>query len=1537
MAVALAVTGLMHLGAIAEEKGLQLASTLRRIGMYESSYRVSWLVSASAMSLVSGVVTSLLGLACGIQPFATGNFLAPVLLMWWAGTAQAAFFYLLSVFFVSTTALSLVGGLVVMITVVSASIMGAAGTAGWSCGILSYGFDAAVYMKEASVVAVLLCVFSPAFHLGRGMFLMMAGTGHAHFDQVGLFGADTSDPQLGGFGWDSLGAPLNQKDVAAVWCPSTDPLVDYVSYRNATTPSSGVAVSGNGTEYGGSDVYGESAWNTDIAWENGLPGFGDVIGTLIGLTLLFFVLTWYSAQVWPGVDGAPLPLLFFLSSNYWGLDVALGPTEEEKRRARGETLDRERTLSATQGDVRTHKLSHSYEGNTALREVSLELKRGEIFCLLGQNGAGKSTFVNCVSGLHTPSSGEGWVAGISVRDDLPRLRDVIGICPQHDYLWAEFTAREHCLMYSRFRGASWAEAVVEAQRVLRDVKLEEAADRRVPTYSGGMRRRLSVGLATVGDPLALFLDEPSTGMDPLNRRRTWSILQRLKEDRIMLLTTHSMEEADALGDTIAIMSLGRVRALGTSLFLKEKYGTGYLVSFTGLPRPVAPPAFQVWQSQGPQSAVAVAQMGSVALPMDVKGEFVQSVSEVMREAKRLMRGPTLATDGVGGSTAVSVPRFNAAGGLPKFLEYMESGNAPVREWGLSQTTLEEVFLKLVVSNTEINAGMHGDVGQLVEEYEVAPFEAGLRQILDESKGANETIFEMVSSLASIPAPGRRTAREVVEGIVSRGWVSAEETGAPMPPEERSDDDGSAPSQVELHPPPHDQHPQHYGSQPPYQGGGYYARPPVTQALPPGGTYQSSFVSQTIAVVEKCWTYFLRQFWTNVSLLVFILICVLVASLVMGDPSTASTAKGLSNKEATANTSTLVQFMFFSTGLLIPVFANQQADERETGVVGLMQLMGLRSPSYWAGTCIYNLAFFTMCTSFFLVSTYVAASGNGPLFDGMGAGVLIAISISWFCMVFGMATLSSAMLSARTSNILNTLLVFVVPGVGETLNQNLEHWPDYLACIPHLGYLRSLSLGTAHRLGSMALDGENDPESEMTRFVAIGGAMGVALAVVGMYLHEVLPAKHKPATHPLFFVLPLLEKGRSKVESGEPPATADWAQMGDVEVQVEDSDVAAERRRAYHWAVEGSVEGQEEPLILLSGMRKSFGELEVVRGVDLVVGSGECFGLLGPNGAGKTTTVSLLIGSEAGATGTARVAGLDMAGDGATSQSIQQVKDVVGICPQFDATYEDLTVEEHIRLLAGVKGVPRDDLFAHVRMVAEAVGLDGDPFWKRSKELSGGMRRRLTIAMAMCGSPRALFLDEPTTGLDPDTRQSIWQVIRRARERSTVLLTTHSMEEADALCTRLAIMSQGKLRCIGEPLHLKSKFNEGMRLRMSLGDPERADEVTRFVKERIFPNALLTFEFGGIREYLLPQAGKKDEGAGEADSGRGDGGGGGANPGGRMRWKALAQGVKISKVFEVMEREKAALGVTQWGLSQMSLEEVFVKIVEEAEGQGGAGN
>ena len=172
--------------------------------------------------------------------------------------------------------------------------------------------------------------------------------------------------------------------------------------------------------------------------------------------------------------------------------------------------------------------------------------------------------------------------GMSVRDQMADIQKVMGICPQHDKLWDELTAEQHLLFYARFKGMERSELREYVAAALAQFGLQAEGSDTVGTFSGGMKRRVSVAVAAMANPSVVYLDEPTTGMDPLHRRQVWDMVQQLRANRIIVLTTHSMEEADSLGDQITIMASGKLRALGSSIFLKQKFGRGFQVGLPNL-------------------------------------------------------------------------------------------------------------------------------------------------------------------------------------------------------------------------------------------------------------------------------------------------------------------------------------------------------------------------------------------------------------------------------------------------------------------------------------------------------------------------------------------------------------------------------------------------------------------------------------------------------------------------------------------------------------------------------------------------------------------------------------------------------------------------------------------------------------------------------------------------------------------------------------------------------------------------------------------
>ena len=216
-------------------------------------------------------------------------------------------------------------------------------------------------------------------------------------------------------------------------------------------------------------------------------------------------------------------------------------------------------------------------------------------------------------------------------------------------------------------------------------------------------------------------------------------------------------------------------------------------------------------------------------------------------------------------------------------------------------------------------------------------------------------------------------------------------------------------------------------------------------------------------------------------------------------------------------------------------------------------------------------------------------------------------------------------------------------------------------------------------------------------------------------------------------------------------------------------------------------------IEVCGLRKSYGDVHAVRGIDLNIATGEIFALLGPNGAGKTTAVEILEGFRTRDSGSVKVLGFDPQGGG---QQAREWRNRIGIVLQSTSDSGDLTVNETIEHFSGYYSNPRS-----VEEVIEAVGLE-EKTRSLIRKLSGGQRRRLDVALGIIGNPELLFLDEPTTGFDPQARRSFWELIKKLRGNgTTILLTTHYLDEAEALADRVGVISAGQILEISTPADL----------------------------------------------------------------------------------------------------------------------------------------
>ena len=217
-------------------------------------------------------------------------------------------------------------------------------------------------------------------------------------------------------------------------------------------------------------------------------------------------------------------------------------------------------------------LSKRYKDILAVDELSLTVKEGELFALLGVNGAGKSTTIRMLCGLSAPTEGDALLGGKSILSEMADIKRMIGVSPQETAIAPNLTVRENLELLAGIYGYSKAQADTQITQIANDLGLSDILKQRAGKLSGGYARRLSIALALLGKPSILFLDEPTLGLDVIARSELWELIGKLKHNTTIILTTHYMEEAERLSDRIGIMKNGRLLAVGTAEELKEKAG-----------------------------------------------------------------------------------------------------------------------------------------------------------------------------------------------------------------------------------------------------------------------------------------------------------------------------------------------------------------------------------------------------------------------------------------------------------------------------------------------------------------------------------------------------------------------------------------------------------------------------------------------------------------------------------------------------------------------------------------------------------------------------------------------------------------------------------------------------------------------------------------------------------------------------------------------------------------------------------------------------
>ncbi|XP_031439935.1 retinal-specific phospholipid-transporting ATPase ABCA4-like isoform X2 [Clupea harengus] len=338
----------------------------------------------------------------------------------------------------------------------------------------------------------------------------------------------------------------------------------------------------------------------------------------------------------------------------------------------------------------------------AVDGLSITFYEGQITAFLGHNGAGKTTTMSILTGMFPPTSGTAFIYGNDIRTDMDAIRQSLGMCPQHNILFNNMTVAEHILFYSLLKGRPLPEAMEEVENMLEDLGLPHKRDEEAQNLSGGMQRKLSVAMAFVGGAKVVFLDEPTSGVDPYSRRSIWDLLLKYRTGRTVILSTHHMDEADLLSDRVAIISQGRLHCCGSPLFLKKRFGAGFYLTLVRRMKDEPPRIRNEAQCDCTDECSCKCSLctkfkdGVLAEPVVLRRQMEGDVEAITAVVHHHVPEARLIEE-IGQELSYLLPNhgFKHRAYASLFRELEETlSDMGLSSFGVSDTSLEEIFLKV---------------------------------------------------------------------------------------------------------------------------------------------------------------------------------------------------------------------------------------------------------------------------------------------------------------------------------------------------------------------------------------------------------------------------------------------------------------------------------------------------------------------------------------------------------------------------------------------------------------------------------------------------------------------------------------------------------------------------------------------------------------------------------------------------------------------------------------------------------------------------
>ncbi|KAM6921905.1 phospholipid-transporting ATPase ABCA1 [Xenentodon cancila] len=1395
---------------------------------------------------------------------------------------------------------------------------------------------------------------------------------------------------------------------------------------------------------------------------------------------IYAIAAWYIEAVFPGDYGIPRPWYFIFQINYWGgvpleagMPIPPAPTDQDE-----DHIEPEPSNMNLGVNIRNLVKIYKKGGKLAVNHLNLKFYEGQITSFLGHNGAGKTTTISVLTGLFPPTSGTVYIKGMDIRYDMDIIRSTLGVCPQHNVLFDVLTVEEHVWFYGCLKGLSEEQVKAELNTLLEDVGLLHKRHEQTKNLSGGMQRKLSVAIAFVGGSKVVVLDEPTAGVDPYSRRGIWDLLLKYRKDRTIILSTHYMDEAELLGDRIAIISKGKLCCCGSPLFLKSRLGSGYYLTVVKK---------EEMNTHTPSSSSICTSTSSSTnklppLVKDSESSLSEDTGLGSEECSSYLAALlSLVQQHIPGARVVEETRREVVINLPQtaakdsslavFLSKLDQRlpELGISSYGLSDSTLEEIFLQVAEeTGVDTEPEPQGETpntqhppeqrsgGQPAEEPET-----GRKRL--RKKDPQETELLSGDGHGGVPVTGlwliwqqlralfvkrwlytRRSRRGFLAQIVLpamfvliallfslivppfgtypslqlQPWMYGEQftffsNDAPGNPAmenllealldqpgfgtkcmEKEEDENSTSPQCEVKrgggfmrpqvsfstwqmfsrgnwsrdsPSPECQCstedvlrmlpdcPEGAGGLPPpqikratgdilqnltsynisdylvktyprilqkslkaknwvneFRYGGFSLGGRATNTESPVQHLQDSIVAirtryrvpQNSSLDQllhrlpeflgglhsennvKVW-YNNKGWHAMVSFVNVMNNGLLRASLLPGPERRRHGITAYNHPlNLTKEQLTEVAMMTTSVDVLISIcvifamsfvpasFVLFLIEERVSKAKHLQFVSGVKPLLYWLANFTWDMLNYAVSAGMVALIFICFQQQSYVSETNLPALVLLLLLYGWsitplmYPASFVFTVPSTAYVALTSINLFiginGSIATFVLElFVDEHLNEVNRLLKKVLLIFPHFCLGRGLidmAKNQAMADAFQRLGAKQTPDPLQWDFV---GKNLFAMAVEGV----------------IFFIFTVLLQYKFFIN-----LRPWWNEPQLPPLGPEDEDVASERERVKS----GKAQSDILTMIDLSKVYKA-GKKPAVNRLCLGIPRSECFGLLGVNGAGKTSTFRMLTGD------TPITHGEAFLSQHSVLTEMAQVHQLMGYCPQFDAISDLLTGREHLELYARLRGVPEHSVPKVAQWGVKKLGLT-QYAEQEAGGYSGGNKRKLSTAISLIGAPPVIFLDEPTTGMDPKAKRFLWNcILSVTKEGRAVVLTSHSMEECEALCTRMAIMVNGRFQCLGSVQHLKNRFGDGYTIILRLADP-KADPDTCPVNDymsKSFPTIELKEWHHNVLHYQLS-----------------------------------SQTCCLARIFDVLANNYEELGIIDFSVSQTTLDQVFVSFAKE---------